>query len=355
MNKLQNIVIGIGLSCASLAIFFVISEVAVRAYKALKPAADSGAITPDARYGWRTTPGYSFDGNRKDLAGNSNPVRVFTDENGFREYADPNAEGFRIFFIGDSFTFAKDVDQKDTFYRRVGELLDAQIFAYGADGFCTTQEFLLLDEYLDVIDPDLVVWQFCWNDIIGVSLELTRGSAINLNGVDQPFMRADGSIEYRNPHHGPLMRSLGGIPSAFLHSVLNRADNIVGRPTLDDTIEKAIESKGDGFAPCVDATRILDRVTAAIKNRCGAVPIVSFNVDELEPYHSAFRSTAEKNGIPFLESIPETIRAAEIEGANLFAADGAHWTAGAHALCAEVLAEYIRENYTDSGVLLNNR
>ena len=139
MKKVKDTALGLSLACASLAIVSAAAEAIVRTYKALKPAVETGAITPDPRYGWRATPGYTYEGFRIDSAGHRNLVRVFADENGFREFADLGDSGFRIFFIGDSHTFAKEVDQEDTYYRRVGDLLGARIFAYGADGFCKTQ------------------------------------------------------------------------------------------------------------------------------------------------------------------------------------------------------------------------
>ena len=101
--------------------------------------------------------------------------------------------------IGDSFTFAKDVSQQETYYAVLQEKINAAVFAYGADGYDSLQEYLILDKWLDVIKPDVVVWQFCYNDFINNSLELTQQSAKNQCHVSQPYLAAEGQIIYDNP------------------------------------------------------------------------------------------------------------------------------------------------------------
>ena len=42
--------------------------------------------------------------------------------------------------------------------------LGIEVFAYGAGGYGTLQEYLILDEVIDEIQPTTMFWQFCNND-----------------------------------------------------------------------------------------------------------------------------------------------------------------------------------------------
>jgi hypothetical protein len=58
------------------------------------------------------------------------------------------------------------VSDGDTYYAIIKRKLDAEVFAYGAGGFGTLQEYMILDRYVDMIHPSLILWQFCLNDFI---------------------------------------------------------------------------------------------------------------------------------------------------------------------------------------------
>jgi len=58
------------------------------------------------------------------------------------------------------------VSDEDTYYAIIKRKLDAEVFAYGAGGFGTLQEYMILDRYVDMIHPSLILWQFCLNDFI---------------------------------------------------------------------------------------------------------------------------------------------------------------------------------------------
>ena len=327
--------------CSFFSLFLTL-EIAVRVKNALKPTELSPEIERDAKRGWRTRPNFHYQGTKKDAGGLEHNVEITTDPNGFRAFGNTTSTRCRVLFIGDSFTFAKDVTQSAPFYAVAGSILDLEVFAYGADGYNTLQEYLVLDEWLDQIQPDVIVWQLCWNDFIGNSLELTRGSAKNQCHTPQPFLAVDGSIEYRNPGDGRFSRLIHAIPSRFLHSIAYRLDNRKGFPATGNTIENIIETKGGAFGPFQQAVKTTDLLLKKVQIRCNTIPLLAFNVSAKPPYADAFRNICAKHGITLLEEIPNAIQQADAKGTVVFAEDGGHWNPAGHRICGEILAQTLR-------------
>ena len=57
-----------------------------------------------------------------------------------------------------------------------------EVFAYGAGGYGTLQEYLILDEVVDHIRPTMLLWQFCSNDFINNDHALEVAGALNDDG-----------------------------------------------------------------------------------------------------------------------------------------------------------------------------
>jgi len=51
---------------------------------------------------------------------------------------------------------------------------------------------MVLDQYVDFIDPAIILWQYSGNDIINNSYELERSSYINNNGMRRPYLTETG-------------------------------------------------------------------------------------------------------------------------------------------------------------------
>ena len=321
---------------------FLVFEAAFRIKGALGPVPLSAELERDGERGWRTRPNFHFSGMKRDAADAEHPVEIVTDANGFRAFGDPGSAKCRVFFIGDSFTFAKDVSQSEPFHAVAGRRLDLEVFAYGADGYGTLQELLVLDAWMDRIRPDAVVWQFCRNDFIGNQPEFTRGSAKNQCHVAQPFLFPDGSIRRINPGEGRWSQGVRPLPSALLRSLAYRLDNRNGFPTLENTVENIIEREGPQFPPFQRAAETTERLFGKIQARCGETPLLVFDVEAREPYSGAFRDICVRRGLARVEGVAEAIQQAAAGGTVVFAEDGGHWNAEGHRICGELLAEALR-------------
>lgn len=326
----------------SLSVVFILAETAFRVKDALYPLELSPIVEPQKEYGWQARTNFRFVHTRRDAENIPHDVEIITDENGFRMFGGPATDGCRVLFIGDSYTFAEDATQSETYYAVAAAKLGLNAFAYGAQGFSTLQEYLILDTWLERINPDQVVLQFCHNDFINNSLELTRLSARGQCHVDQPYLSSDGGICYRNPGHGPFSSAVSRIPSRLLHSLAYRIDNRKGIPSRGNSIEHIVEREGLNFAPFVNAIDTTDRLLAMFRERCGDTPLIVFNVDSREPYASAFNRICAKHSIEQITGIPEALDAASRDGVTVFAEDQLHWTGAGHKICGELLAEKLQ-------------
>lgn len=331
--RTKSILANASLVVLSLAIFFLAGEAAFRIWYGFK----TPTFELDQRLGWRTRPDLSLTYDVRDSGGVPSTVTLKTDGRGFRVWGDPNTERPKIFVIGDSFTFAKDVTQDQTYYARLADSLDAEFFVYGCEGYATLQELMILERYLEAVQPDLVLWQFCWNDFIGNSPTLERGSVINNNGMRRPYLDAAGDVVYRTPRAFGAFRSFAQRHSRLLYSVLFRADALLGLSHVDAASESIIESRGGAYAPYEDAVAR----TATLLRRAASVaesaPIWVFDVAQLQPYSGDLREVCPEADVTFVAGVGEAIDAARANGEQVYAGDGAHWNAAGHAICADVL------------------
>jgi lysophospholipase L1-like esterase len=141
-------------------------------------------LSQDYHTGWAHKPGISFpnplEGRRTRIIFNSFGMR---DD---REYQIKKSPGvFRIAVLGDSFTEALQVAQKDDFVS-IAELelssckalqgRKPQLLNFGVFGYGTAQELIQLRQRVVQWSPDLVVLQFYTNDLADNNPATARGS-----------------------------------------------------------------------------------------------------------------------------------------------------------------------------------
>jgi lysophospholipase L1-like esterase len=95
------------------------------------------------------------------------------------ELREKQSDESRVFVIGDSVTLGWGVNDDETFCRQLGERLrqgkhagDIRIINGGVSGYDTSQEARFLRRIGPVVDPDVVLIGFYWNDLLGpISLQ----------------------------------------------------------------------------------------------------------------------------------------------------------------------------------------
>ena len=328
----------------ALAIFLIVitGEIAIRVYLHLRHAQNQSIInvTSDEELGWRPAPNYIFYGDKKDASGKKYSVNSLTDNNGFRIFGNPaDTTKKKIFFLGDSFTHALEVSNLKTYYGILKNDLPVEVFAFGAGGYGTLQEYMILDKYLDTIRPDILIIQFSSNDFINNYYELELKSTWNNNGMQRPYLTGNGVI-YKTPKKFPTLRNIINKHSLFLYYIFSRIDMLQAYQT--HSVEEFIEKNGVSSPYFRDSIETTEQLIKAIKSRVTSSTLIyAFSVDDIEPYYDELRRILDKNGIPFIDGIPQFLKNAEQDGITTKAADKAHWNETGHTIVANVLEDYI--------------
>ncbi len=160
----------------------VTAEIALRILGISYPTVTT-FLSQDYYTGWAHQRGIRFpnpvDGRKTMITFNSAGMRNVQE---FKE--EKSADTFRIAFIGDSFTEALQVAQKDNFVSVVDRELagcaalkgkQIQSLNFGVFGYGNAQELIMLRHRALRYAPDLVVFQFFTNDLADNNPEAARG------------------------------------------------------------------------------------------------------------------------------------------------------------------------------------
>lgn len=305
-----------------------------------KTAGRVGALQLDAELGWRATENYEESLTGITKGGKQYSVHRSQGRHGFRHFGDVTSGRPKLLVIGDSFTQASAVSDSKTYAAIVGKALGMEVFAYGAGGYGTLQEYLILDRYFDEIKPDLILWQFCINDFINNDNELEQKSTMNNNGLTRPYL-IDGAIAQRSPKPvGQQIREWINHHSRFLYFVVSRVDRlraVTASASVEDDIE-ALGLKHPGFRRSVQVT---DELMGRVRARVGDTPILAFDCDITDPYDKAFASIAARHRIEYWSDVPGVIQEALSKGEDVQTSDD-HWNELGHQLVAQVITKHMR-------------
>lgn len=264
-------------------------------------------------------------------------VRYTTTRDGFRRFGDPDTDRTRVLFLGDSYTQAIQVPDGEALYDHMARRRpDLEVFAYGAGGYGSLQEHLVLDRYFDEIRPDLIVWQFTPNDIMNNSYELESRSAFN-SRMRRPYLE-DGRVVERFPSRNPLVR----------HSVLGRFISIrlgfIGAANRSFR-QRSIEYRIPETRPLWDdAVRTTEAIMRRVRERAGDVPVVAFEVSPSYLDEELFPEICDRAGILFVPGVRAALDSAEAAGTPIdFSPHDGHWNSNGHAVAGERILRFLVE------------
>jgi lysophospholipase L1-like esterase len=355
------IMIGLVLAFGSIIFMMGLGEVGLRIYQRLASGVpimmnaythiyvDGMAPVPfscvlDDQIGWRPTPNLHFEGEGQSADGGRYRLRVTQDENGFRAFGRLDSGKPKVLFIGDSFTQAVEVSDDQTYYADLGRDLDVEVFGIGARGYSTFQEYLMLDQIVDRIRPDLIVWQACYNDYMANSYDLERSWTASALGIPRPYWEA-GRIEHRIPESYAWVIELAGGHSRFLSFLTVKYEHLLFR--LDgkkDVLMEAIEARGlqhPGFRRAVDTTR---EILTMVTHRAQSTPVVVWEAcTARDPLHAVLKELAGQTGMHFVDAVPGVLDGPEHSGQG-YSIDHIHWNPEGHRIIAQALSGYVRQS-----------
>ena len=203
-------------------------------------------------------------------------VRYSTVQGGFRLFGDPNSAKLKVLAVGDSFTEAVMVSDGEAYYHHLAAARpDIEFFAIGAAGYGTLQEYMLLDQVIDRVKPDLVLLQMHPNDLINNSHAIESRSTTNNNQMTRPYWE-QGQVVQRFPEN----RDWGALYRLGRHSYLPRLPNahlLFFRSRSAGSIEASLQADDPDVKRATDATVEL---LTMIRRRAGAVSYTHLRAHE---------------------------------------------------------------------------
>lgn len=315
-------------------VFIIIVEVGLSLFLSLSKENYRGVTGYSKELGWETKSNISLAREVKDYG----YVNFSTQHNGFRQFGDVHSTRKKLLVIGDSQTLSVKVSDGDTYQEYIAKEGDFELFAYGGGGYGSLQEYMILDRYYDEIKPDIVLWQFCSNDLHNNLFELESSSWKRNNHMIRPYL-VEGEIVYLYPHpswvyrnifrHSKLIKLIGvNINAIFWHhgseqEVLDKSNWMIQKSInvtsaiMSRVREKAKQSKVFAFSAC---SRHYPKI----------------NMDNL------FSDIAETNKLIYIHGITAAINTAQGKGVRVNGLpEDAHWNAEGNKIAGKVILDFL--------------
>lgn len=307
--------------------------------------------TADRELGSRVRESFHWQGVVTDAAGETYPLLLSTDERGFRHFGDTSTTKKKVLFAGDSFTQAIEVSDDRTYFSLLAGGLDFEAFAYGCRGYSTLQEWMIVEKYLPVIRPDVVVLQFCSNDFINNHFELERHSLLNNNRRRRPYLSPENEVFYGVPARWGW--NWLDERTMFFELIFTRMERIFDRSVLpENQSEFRIEREGMAYAPFAESIEVTKRLLTKFRDELPpGTKLLVFTVDNYQPFYDTICEICYEENIPFAGYIPQRLDSLTRQGHTSHSLDGAHWNELGHAVAADVLACELRDVFEGGGVV----
>lgn len=293
----------------------------------------------DDLLGWRPRAGFTAHYERRDPSGASYAVDYSTDARGFRMFGQTQGPRPRVLFLGDSFTGDPNTSNADAYFAVVGQKLPVEVFAVGAGGYGTLQQALLIQPWVDVIKPDVLVLQYCTNDLSDNSFELEAHTSHVRNQKNLRPYWVNGAVVHRLPRYHPYV---------LLHrySRLFRKIDIevmMLQYRFDDPARRAqtpaqLQARADAL---VLTGQLMARIAASMP---AGTRKLSISCDTSDAQEAAnWQALARTAGFEPLPSVSGRVEQAGQRGEAVRTLDRTHWNRLGNRLAGEELARLLAE------------
>ena len=268
------------------------------------------------KYGWAISANSQIRKVVEDSPGKLVEIKNKYFDNGFKRWGDVNTGKVKMLILGDSYTEMNCVSNGEEWYSYLEKkFTDLELFVYGASGYGSLQEYMVLDDYIDKIKPDLILLQFCENDIVDNLYDLDLLSYPFNNHSSRPYL-VNGTIVYKYPLPFSELRK----SSFILNRILQIYDKIgFGMATRDlksylkqrdvrfNNLPKKEQSNLKKLKK--DAFSVTNKIMAMIKKRAGILPV--YFLDISYPADSRGQKLCKQNNFNYIPGINESIIAKE--------------------------------------------
>lgn len=331
-HRLRDVALGL---LIAMVILVLAGELIVRLFGHTLP------YQPDDALGWRPKAHFDAQITVHDAGGQATVVDHRTGVHGFRAFGDPSGTRKRFLFVGDSFTADPATRAEDAYFGIVGQRLPVEVFAIGGGGYGTLQAWMLIEPLLPLVRPDVLVLQYCINDLTDNSYALeSRLSHVRNQKNLRPYLVGDATV-YRLPpyhpyrvllNHSRLFRKL----DLELMKLQYRFDDPTAVPP-----ELAATVAAERAESVALTTRLMARIVAAMPEGAQAL---SISCNTTDPDESAlWQGMARDAGLQPLPSVSGQVEAAERGGTTVRLIDGFHWNRAGHRLAGEELSRRLED------------
>ena len=308
----------------------------------------------DPILGWRPKKNFSKKIPVVDLSGEKYYVNYSTNEFGFREFGDLNSKKKRILFVGDSCTGDPYTSDEDAYFGIVGKELPVEVFAIGGGGYGTLQELMLIKEFAGMINPDILVLQYSFNDITNNSFFL-EGPSITRNQKNLRPYWIDNRVVYRLSSNNlytllyknfRLFRTLDGLFSNIQYKIYKGYYPPQYQTYANYTLDPSIKLQPEISAQKAAAISITQFLMSEIaQNFSTNTKLITFSgtADSQEELR-IWQTLARNAGFIAYTSVSANVENAERKGAIVRIKDGAHWNRLGNKIAGETLAQIIQRD-----------
>lgn len=300
--------------------------------------------TLEEEIGWIVTPNYTYSGQMADEQKANYPLSISFNENGFRAF-DKDTPKPNVFFLGDSYTQSVEVSDDRTFYHHLKDSLPFDLYAYGAAGYGTYQQYLILKRYIELVKPDVVVLQLCSNDFIDnhIGLEETANYGVRKR---RPYLQPNGEVVY---HEVVSLKD----QHRSMSKMVDFVKDIMGNKASYAPSEERIATQGRSypkFDEAVHSTILsLQKIKSLLPDDC---VIMAFVSDHYTPQIETFENICAQVGIPMISTIGKQIKDTKQSGEVVHSFDGYHWNEKGHAIVAQQLLLPLKHKLTTDTIPL---
>ena len=309
------------------------------------------------RYGWSVGADRKVARTVEDTKGNYRQITNQYFAHGFKRWPQDPGDKPRLLIMGDSFTHMTYVSNGEEWYAYLEQAFPhIAFYVFGAGGYGTLQEFMVMDDHFVAIKPDAIIWQFCSNDYTNNHYESDkRGYPFN-NHFVRPYWE-NNAIVYKLPLPYPKLRELSFSADRLLHiydkkrwrdatkelgAFLRRRKK--AQNSLSPQGKKALELARS------NAVTTTKHLAQKIRARAGDIPIFFFN--PCGKFSEDDRAVCEAGGFRCMDFMVDYMREIEDSGIEIKVINDGHWNYNGNRYAGEKLVEYFKGI---GGVIPNRR
>lgn len=264
-------------------------------------------------------------------------------EHGFKRWGNLSASR-KLLVVGDSQTWMTYVPDGLEYYSYLQDAFPGyELFVFGCPGYGTFQEYLVVRELAGEIDPDVVIWQFSFNDYWDNHYGFKRSLFFTDDTRTVPFFE-DGRAVYRTLRPFSSLRRKTRFFSLFLEHYDKWIFDVhkgwvedAGVSALFQTISTCEDCASYKSPQYPGAKKATGEVFGLVREAFGDAKVFLFMADSSVSMHE--RQLCGMAGFTCVPGVHEAVQAAS-ETRDVFA-DGYHWNIEGNRVAGGFLVDYL--------------